>query len=571
MSKKFKDVLKGIKIGKSIKFKIMTCLLSVIVFLVALSVISQSIYINNMNKYKGLLDNLQTENQITLASIEIIEVVRGIISNPDDKEKLAQVEAYKKNVLKENNALLVKSSKETAATLKSFSNTINSFIEKIDIAVASAQKGEVKATNLYTDASRVVEYIKNNSGDLTRAELEYGKVLRQSIDKSFKVTQTVLISFWIFIILLGIFVTVLIVNSIINSLGKIIKLSEKIAGGDLASADLIIDSNDEIGKLNNAFNTMKKGLVEIVGIITSSAKGIQSTVDKLNTITSENFLSNQELVKVVQSTASCADNQSGMVKKSVNSIADINESVKSVFEEAQIVINSADAALNKAVAGELKIKEVINQTGIVHNRLTELNTTTDGLYNSSLKIGKIVSIINGISDQTNLLALNAAIEAARAGEAGRGFAVVSDEVRKLAEQSRQSSTEITRIIQDIQKQIEEMKDGMEKCVVGISSTTSIASEQGEAFRGIISANEIVNSQIVSINKRLNATRENVNKINDASSVISDLTNELAGSSSQALASIEQQFASQEDINKSASELKVMSLEFDKFVEKFKIN
>lgn len=571
MIKKFKGILKSLKIAKSIKFKIMACLLSVIVSLIVLSAFSQYTYMNNMKKYTGLLDNLQTENQITVYSIEIVEILRSIVSNPDDKEKLAQLEAYKKTVLETNKVLLKNPAKETKVAIQSFTNTLQSYIEKMDITVEASKKGDIRSTELYSAASRVVEYIKDSSGNVTRAELEYGKVLRKEIDENYKKTQTVLTALWIAVILLGIFITILIVNNIIKSLNKLIKLSEKIARGDLTSADLIIENDDEIGKLYKAFNTMQKGLVEIVGIITNSAKGIHTTVDKLNTITSENYLSNQELVKLVESTANCAENQSGMVKKSVNSIADINQSVKSVFEEAQIVINSADIALNKAVAGEIKIKEVINQTGNVHNKLIELNTTTDGLYNSSLKIGKIVSIINGISDQTNLLALNAAIEAARAGDAGKGFAVVSDEVRKLAEQSRQSSTEITRIIQDIQKQIEDMREGMGKCVEGISSTTSIASEQGEAFRGIIDANEIVNSQIVTINKRLNDTRENVNKINEASTVISDLTNELAGSSSQALASIEEQFASQEDITKSASELKVMSLEFDKLVEKFKIN
>ncbi|MCX7829423.1 MAG: methyl-accepting chemotaxis protein, partial [Thermanaerothrix sp.] len=229
-------------------------------------------------------------------------------------------------------------------------------------------------------------------------------------------------------------------------------------------------------------------------------------------------------------------------------IRDINESIRSIFEETKVVISSADSALQKAIQGEEKIKEVIDKTEMVHTMINQLNETTDGLYNYSLKIGKIVSFINGISEQTNLLALNAAIEAARAGEAGKGFAVVADEVKKLADQSKQSSSEITIIIDEIQKQIENMRIGMKKSVEGIAMSTAIADEEGKAFREIIVANETVNEQIHSINKRLDNAKNSMSRINDSSNNIAAITNELASSSTQALAALEEQLASNEEIN-----------------------
>ena len=117
--------------------------------------------------------------------------------------------------------------------------------------------------------------------------------------------------------------------------------------------------------------------------------------------------------------------------------------------------------------------------------LSDTATVIRHLEDQSKEIGKIIEVITGISDQTNLLALNAAIEAARAGEHGKGFAVVADEVRKLAEQSKESADQITTLVQEIQEHTDHAVTVMGKGTNEVELGITVVQDTGEGFKRIL--------------------------------------------------------------------------------------
>lgn len=152
--------------------------------------------------------------------------------------------------------------------------------------------------------------------------------------------------------------------------------------------------------------------------------------------------------------------QSQMMAESVTQISDaVSEVAQSVTDLAE----STNKTSEQAVIGKDSIEQTADSVQIVtdetnksQTRLLDLTRRVDQLNSSTARIDGLVLVVKEVSEQTNLLALNAAIEAARAGEHGRGFSVVAEEVRKLADRSRQSVEEITKQLTDIRNEVEKI-------------------------------------------------------------------------------------------------------------------
>jgi methyl-accepting chemotaxis protein len=143
-----------------------------------------------------------------------------------------------------------------------------------------------------------------------------------------------------------------------------------------------------------------------------------------------------------------------------------------------------------------------------------LSHLISSLGSYSREISEILNVINDIAEQTNLLALNAAIEAARAGEQGRGFAVVADEVRKLAEKTSHSTTEIGDMIKSIQTQTTHAERAMDHSLKCVESGVDLSSAAGDSLTQIIaSVNELQEmvQNIASSTEEISTTAENVNQ------------------------------------------------------------
>ncbi len=298
------------------------------------------------------------------------------------------------------------------------------------------------------------------------------------------------------------------------------------AYASISVTKLLIKFNEEnMSELEKAAETQGESNKKMVLVAENVMKHFDNAMEMLDSLENSINVSHTSINDIAESTESTAE----AIQKQAVMCSDIQGNTDAAENGIHEMIEASRRTDETVKEGAEVVRELKEQA---HNVEDASNITVEVIQSLTSKVEEVQnfvgSIIN-ISSQTNLLALNASIEAARAGEAGKGFAVVAEEIRQLSEQTKEASNNITEIINKLNDDTKRANDSIENSVASVEKQNELIENTREKFGK-------VGEDVADLTTNINAAEESIQKILDATSVISDNITHLSATGEEVAAS-----------------------------------
>lgn len=349
----------------------------------------------------------------------------------------------------------------------------NENLEEINHLKSSIFQLQANQFNDPTLFDRWLVIINDRIESLNFLKNQFLNLLHNEGIKIVKATKMNLFTIGLFFIAFAIttyLITSIVVKTIISSLENAVFVAKQVSRGNLK--DLKLDCRtsrgDEIGDLERALcimvdtlHTLNRDLKQEIDLLAQSGTEILSSINQASSGTSE-------IATALTETSTTME--------------ELKQTSHISSEKAKDVLHSTEQAVSTLQSSESSLQSTLNDMHNIHTRMKTIVESIIQLSKHSQAIGDIINTVNDLASQSNLLAVNAAIEAAKAGEQGKGFAVVAQEVRRLAEQSKEATAQVHTLLADIQNAISSVVMSAEQGTKAVEQGVEQSSKTSEELR-----------------------------------------------------------------------------------------
>jgi methyl-accepting chemotaxis protein/CHASE3 domain sensor protein len=394
------------------------------------------------------------------------------------------------------------------ASLQAFLDTKDLYLSAYDDLVKIIKQREDTIENRLFKAG---ENITDTAEAIRASAVKDGEALGLQVSSNNARAILFLIIFSIISLIISVVLAWVISRQITGPVNQALEAVTRIAAGDLSGEFNAIKSDDEIGQLMESMSQMaanlKKqatGLTEAVNVLSASSSEIVATTTQLASNASETAVSANETTTTVE---------------------EVRQTTNVSSQKAKYVSESAQKAAQIAKAGKKAVQDTMEGMSGIKQKMESVAESIVTLSEQSQAIGEIIAAVDDLAEQTNLLAVNASIEAVKAGEQGKGFSVVAQEIKALADQSKQATKRVRAILNDIQK---------------ATGKAVMATEEG--------------SKTVDAGARLSVqSGENIQALADAIAEAAQAANQIAASSQQQLVGMDQVAMAMENVKTASAQ------------------
>ncbi len=389
-----------------------------------------------------------------------------------DRSKLIEETARRLLERNRNDASLLARMEEYQTTRAAYAQTRNAEVIPL---IYDGKTEQARPLTLGVQEERYRK-MRTIASDLGNAAAEKARASVAASESKAEQAVKVFLIVGVAAVLLALAMALLLTRVIALPLQTLTAAAERITGGDL-NVSLPVDTRgDEVGALARSFGRMVTDLREQI-------RGLIEGANVLGAAASEIVASTAQL-------AASASESAAAVSETTTTVEEVRQTAQVANEKAKLVSDSAQKSVQIAQGGRKSTEDVAAGMGRIREQMEAIAASMVRLSEQSQAVGQIIASVEDLATQSNLLAVNAAIEAAKAGEHGKGFGVVAQEVKSLAEQSRQATNQVRAILTDIQKATTSAVMATEqgsKAVEAGAKQTEVAGEAIQALGASVNA------------------------------------------------------------------------------------